>query len=559
MFEYQISPKDVPRTVNPDEPSIVTLMITVTNKTGYDVEVRRLAFTVEAGAGPASLTEAVDLNKIRPQAGTGTRWDFHTSGDGRFLAYPDYPVTGLLAGESIAFILSNVIINRALGHTEIKVTETTSAPAETAIRVAKTDPGLAITEFLARPVQVVPNGESVLTWTTTGASRCTLTSEHGGTIEVDRNGSQPEHPAVTTRYTLSAEGDGRTIQQDIWVTVAGVRIADFDATPAEVVKGDPVTFRWLVTGVESAKLDPGGIALDPPYKGSHALPVEVSASYTLIARGYGRTDTRSLPITVMPAAISSFTASPRIVPPGTQVVLSWAAQWASGFRVDPPGQSLERTVSQLAVVPGQSTTYRLTALGYSEPDRTVTVAVGATIAVFGLTADASRPNEMVLVWQVECGSAELEVWTGSGPPPGKPSPVPAAADKVIALTRGQLTNIRLAGVGSGGPAVAALTVSGTLAAGGTVLESLAMTSPSGISTARSDVSVSWRSAQGTLTGSIRDAHSSKDLRGATGQVDLGLGTRAGLSPLWNGDIYLRPASGESGDSADDIGLHWEVS
>lgn len=586
MFDYQISPNKVPRTVDPAEPSRVTLMITVTNKTGYDVEVRRLEFTIEAGDGPANLTEAVNLGQIRAQAGAGTKWEFHTSGDGRFLAYPDWPVTGLLAGESISFILSDVIVNRAIGHAVIKVTQTTTSPAETKIEVVKEEPGLAITEFLARPVQVVPDGESMLAWTTTGASKCTLTTEHGGTVEVDRQGSRPEHPVETTRYTLSAEGSGRTIQQTVTVTVATVRIVSFSAAPTGLVKGDQATFRWLVTGATSCSLDPGGIALDPPDEGSHALPVEVSGPYTLTARGYGRTDTRSVQVFVMPAAISSFSAAPRIVPPGSQVTLSWAAQWASGFQVDPPGQSLDRTVNQLTVVPGQSAAYRLTALGQSPPTRAVTVAVGAVIAAFGLTAHAGKPAEMVLVWQVECGSAELQVWTGDGPPPGKPEPVPPAADKVVLLTRGQLTNIRLTAAGGGATAVATLYVAGTVAAGGTVLESLTMTSPSGITTERSDVSVSWRAAQGALNGRIRDEHSSKDLRGPAGQADLGLGSRAGQRPLWSGDLYLRPAAagiGAAADhgasdhgaadrgaeplaawaarvlAADDVGLRWEVS
>jgi hypothetical protein len=576
MFDYQISPNKVPRTLDPAEPSNVTLMITVTNKTGYDIEVRRLEFIIEPGDGPTNLTNAANLSRIRPEAGAGTKWDFFTSGDGRFLAYPDWPSTGLLAGESIAFILSDVIVNSAIGHAVIKVTETTTSPAETEIKVVKEDPGLAITEFLARPVQVVPNGESVLAWATTGASRCTLTSEHGGTVEVDRQGSRPECPVVTTRYTLSAEGGGRTIQQDVTVTVASVRIVSFSAAPTQLVKGDQATFRWLVTGVKSCSLDPGGIALTPPDEGSYALPVDVSGPYTLTAYGYERTDTRSVQVFVMPAAISCFTATPRIVPPGAPVMLSWTAQWASGFEVEPPGQSLARTINELTVVPGQSATYRLTALGQSPPTRSVTVAVGAVIAAFGLTAHVGKPEEMVLVWQVECGSAELEVWTGDGPPPGKPAPVPPAADKVVPLTRGQLTNVRLTARGGGVTAVAMLHVAGTVTAGGTVLESLAMTSPSGITTARSDVSVSWRAAQGVLNGWIRDEHSSKDLRGPAGQADLGLGSRAGLRPLWSGDLYLRPAAAgieaaahDAAEplaawaarvlAAEDVGLRWEVS
>lgn len=579
MFSYTITPDAVPRTVNPDEPSKVTLMITVTNKTGHDVEVRRLVFTIDAGDGPRNLTDAANLGRIRPQAGAGTRWDFHTSGDGRFLAYPDSPFAGLPAGDSISFILSEVIVNSAIGHAEIKVTESTDSPAETTIQVAKQEPGLAITEFLASPVQLTPGQKTVLTWVTTGASRRTLTIEHDGTFPVDAEGSREEEPVETTRYTLSAEGNGRTIQQQVTVTVATVHIVDFSARPKQLVKGDPTTFRWVVTGPESCSLDPGGIELEPPEVGSYSMPIDVSDRYTLTAQGYGRTDTRSVPVTVMPTAISSFTAEPRIVPPGTDVTLRWKAEWMSGFRVDPPGELLGREFTKTTDRPGQTTTYRLTALGLNPQVREVTVAVGAVIARLGLTANAAKPDEMVLAWKVECGSAVLEVWTGLGSAPGDPSPVPADGDQVIPLTRGQVTNVRLAALGSGGPAVATLKVAGTLAVGSTVLESLAMASPSGITSERSVIDVSWKSAQGVLTGLIEDKHSSKHLRDPVGETDLRLGSRVARWPLWTGDIYLRPVSadlagtGAAADhraeplaawaarmlAADHVGLRWDIS
>src|SRR6185437_10714031 len=109
--------------------------------------------------------------------------------------------------------------------------------------------------------------------------------------------------------------------------------------------------------------------------------------------------------------------------------LSWAAEWASGFRLDPPGQSLDRMVSRLVVAPGQSTTYRLTAQGLSQPFREITVAAGAVIAGFGLTARSGKPDDVVLAWRVECGVARLEVWHGDGPAPGQPKPVPAGGGR----------------------------------------------------------------------------------------------------------------------------------
>jgi hypothetical protein len=268
------------------------------------------------------------------------------------------------------------------------------------------------------------------------------------------------------------------------------------------------------------------------------------------------------------------------------VTLSWVAEWASGFRLDPPGQLIDRAVTRLSVAPGRTTTYQLTARGLNSPAREVTVAVGAVIASLGLTAQPGRPHEMVLAWGVECGAAALEVWAGDGPAPGRAAPVPPAGDQAIPLPEGQLTSIRLSASGGGVTAAATLHVAGPVAQGGAVLESLALASLSGITSERSRTAVSWQS-QGLLSGQIRDAHSVRELRGATGQAELGLGYRVTRQPLWTGDIYLRaghpdrprgarhegqPPAHAAGDraeplgawaarvlAANEVGLRWEVS
>jgi len=544
MLRYTITPNHVPRTVSPAEPSEVTLMITVANNTAKDIDVRRLSFTIRAGDGVADLTSTDDLPKVRLEAGAGTAWEIFSSGAGQFTAIPNSPVTGVPAGDAVAFILSSVIVNTALGHAVITVTEW--GGSETQLEVAKQEPGLSISEFLAQPVQIVPDGTSVLKWRTAGASKCTLNSE-----PVGLSGTKPVSPTETTVYTLSAEGGGRTIHQQLTVTVTTVRILSFSASPTRLVKGDETTFRWLVAGATSCILEPGDFVLQPTGGGSKALPIDVSDFHTLAAHGYGRSDHRSVPLTVVDAVISSFTAAPQIVPPGGEVTLRWAAAWTSGFRLDPPGQSLERTVSSLAVAPRQPTTYRLTAHGQNPPAREVTVAVGAAIACLGLTAHPGKPDEMVLAWLVECGTAALEVWTGDGPAPGKPGEVPPAGDQVIPLAPGKLTNIRLTGSGGGANPAVSLHVAGPVVQGRAVLSSLQLASPSGITTERSLAAVSWLTSGGTFSGRIRDQFSYKDLSGPAGQAELKLDTRVTAKSLWTGDIYLREASaGDVGDAGD---------
>src|SRR6185437_17023071 len=82
VLDYTITPNAVPRTVSPAEPSMVTLMITVTNKTGAAVPVQRLTFTIQAGDSPANLTDTDHLAPITAAVGSGTPWEIFPATDG---------------------------------------------------------------------------------------------------------------------------------------------------------------------------------------------------------------------------------------------------------------------------------------------------------------------------------------------------------------------------------------------------------------------------------------------------------------------------------------------
>jgi hypothetical protein len=554
VLDYMITPNAVPRTVSPAEPSVVTLMITVTNKTGTKVPVQRLTFTIQAGDGPANLTDTDHLAQITAAAGTGTPWEIFPATDGRFLAYPNPPHAGLAPGESIAFVLTRVTVNRAIGHAEIGVQESAAASlTEKTLTVAKEDPGLAITEFLAGPVQIIPGQTSMLSWRTTGASTCTMTTEHG-TKQVDRSGSLQVSPRLTTVYTLSAEASGRTIHQQVIVTVATVQVLSFSATPRYLGQGEETTFEWETAGAASCTLDPGGIALEPPAAGKLALPVEVSSPYTLTASGYGREYPSTRLVTVMPVELTRFDATPQMAPTGGEVTLSWDAKWASGFYLDPPGQALDRRTSSLTVRPTRTTIYKLTARGLEERTAEVTVSAGAAITAIGLTASLDNPRVMVLAWEVVHGTAELTVRPPIGPPV-PPRPVSLVGNEVISLP----AEVTLTATGGGVTTSVKLLPWHTLVDYILVLKSLQLAGPAGLAAEGSTVTTSWQ-AQGHLSGQVRDEHSSRSLANAAGQAELRLGRPVAGRPLWQGDIHIGLLQSPAPERSETlVSLRWIVS
>jgi hypothetical protein len=563
VLDYMITPNAVPRTVSPAEPSVVTLMITVTNKTGAEVPVQRLTFTIQAGDGPANLTDADHLADIKPAAGSGTQWDFFRGGDGdgRFFAYPNPPHTGLAAGQSVAFVLSQVTVNQAIGHAEIGVRESDAASlGETVLTIAKQEPGLAITELLASPVQITPGQTSALVWRTTGASTCTMTTERG-TQPVDRRGSMHVSPQETTVYTLSAEGDGRTKIQQVIVTVATVKIHSFSANPRNLAQGDETTFAWETTGAASCTLDPGGIALEPPAAGKLTLPVEESAFYTLTATGFGREMPLSRSVTVMPVELTRFGAAPQMAPAGGEVTLSWDAKWASGFYLDPPGQALDRRTSSLTVRPARTTTYKLAARGLQGRSAEVTVSAGPAIAAIGLTTSPDDPRVMVVAWEVVHAGTDVTVQL-DGMSPSPPQQVSASGNRILPVPCTFLLT-----VGRGGDTTTAtLVVPGPLVvyipqvAGPLMLKSLQLTGPAGIGAEGSTVTTSWQ-AQGLVRGQIRDEHSSRELKNPSGQAELRLGQRVAGRPLWQGDIFASlpvPVPPPHEQAHPEVGMRWTI-
>jgi hypothetical protein len=175
-------------------------------------------------------------------------------------------------------------------------------------------------------------------------------------------------------YTLVASNSHGSVSATIPIHL--LDIAQFAASPAEVVAGQPVTLSWKISGALSAALE--GAAVDP-LQGSVRVNPSTDTAYKLTAHSSGATATATALVRIgTPPVITSFAAKPNPVPRGTSTVLSWQATGAQRFSLSggdgagPAGGLHGRRVRPLA-----DTTYTLTAsnaFGSTTQDLVVTLA-----------------------------------------------------------------------------------------------------------------------------------------------------------------------------------------
>jgi len=137
VFDYIVSPNTVYITLDPHNPSIAKLGISVINNTGSDMECDWTSFVVIPGEGSGALT--ADPGAISPSSSRPDEWSITpiNGAPGQFRAEPVFPTTGLKAGQSISFRLDNIIVNGELGGTRLEVIELVGEPREGAHPISK--------------------------------------------------------------------------------------------------------------------------------------------------------------------------------------------------------------------------------------------------------------------------------------------------------------------------------------------------------------------------------------------------------------------------------------
>lgn len=528
LFAYDATPANVPYTSDSHDVQQVTLMITVNNPTAAHVDCSQLVFSLPVGSGNGDLT--TNPSAIACSPCLGVPWTISSDDEGSFTAMPQPPATGLDVGDSIAFLLSGVQVNELPGLTMVTVYEATDTVRSALVPVAKVPPGLAITSFTAAPVQVRAGDVSTLSWTTTGASSCTL-SWSGQTVPVELDGEHPVRPQSTTTYTLTAVGDSSPITEQITVYVPQVTILSFGAVPSQVAQDGPSTLSWLVNNADTCQLNPGSFSVDPN-SGSQVVNPHLSGSYTLTANGFGRTVSMPAPIEVMKVQVPMFTATPSQVPPGAilAATLGWTTSWATACSISPDVGSVPLSGIQ-SVTPGQTTTYSLAAVGLDPPDARVTVTVCPAVALIELRA-APTTGQLTLLWQVIGGAVTIAM--GSSPAQSYPS------SGATFLSRPWPSTATITVTGAGMTSTIVLALPGQL--GQVTVSSLRCTCGYGINAPGATASLAWDTDGGTVGGSVVAA-TTQGISGSTGALTVPLG--AGQSGrLWSLDFGFGTEPGQ---------------
>jgi N-acetylneuraminic acid mutarotase len=241
----------------------------------------------------------------------------------------------------------------------------------------------AIQSFSASPSSIVAGADSVLSWSVTGATGLSI-DQGVGTVT---GTSASVAPAATTTYTLtatSATGSATaTAAVAVTPTLAAPGIRSFGATPSTMAAGGSATLSWDVVGATSLSIAPG---VGTVTGSSAVVSPAATTTYTLTANNATGSATATATVTVQAVptvpVISSFTATPGNIKPGTASTLAWSVTGATSLSIDQAIGAV--TGSSTPVTPAATTTYTLTATngaGSNTGTATVTVSSVASLAL----------------------------------------------------------------------------------------------------------------------------------------------------------------------------------
>ena len=251
-----------------------------------------------------------------------------------------------------------------------------NATATVAVEIPQTQ----ILACYATPTNITQGEAATINYTTTNATRVTVTPDVGN---VPVNGSFVVTPTQSTTYTLTAYGSTtQTASCSVGVTVNPPnqntnppRIIRFTAAPTQIIAGQKSTLSYQVEGADTITINPGVGSVQAT--GTSDVTPGTTTTYTLIATNKAGSSTAQATITVIqPAQITSFTANPPTSPaPGANVVLTCLATNATSVTI--AGAGPLSAIGTTVVNPTVDTTYTCTATGNGTSD-TKTLLVKVT-------------------------------------------------------------------------------------------------------------------------------------------------------------------------------------
>ncbi|HEV3332457.1 MAG TPA: OmpA family protein [Bryobacteraceae bacterium] len=282
------------------------------------------------------------------------------------------PTFTAAAGQQYSFRLT--VTNPAGLKSTASTTVTTASPTTT-----PTPSPAQILRFDANPTNIQPGGQSTLSWTTSGATKVSIS----GVGAVTPNGSTTVSPQATTTYTITATAaDGTSVTAPVTVTVTTgtiPQVVTFVATPQNISAGQSTKLCWQVTNATSISITPG---VGSNLNGNDCATVSPTqtTTYTLTATNATGQIQAQATVNVGQVQVLSFNASPvTSTAAGAPVTLSWTTANATSVVLigsEIPPQTLPVNGS-IVVNPITNSVYTLTA--YGPGGQTVSVSISVFV------------------------------------------------------------------------------------------------------------------------------------------------------------------------------------
>jgi len=206
-----------------------------------------------------------------------------------------------------------------------------------------------------------------LSWTSTGATSCTASSNPPGGWEGLRAPENEEivQPEETTTFILTCEGpgNGRSAPDSVVVTVVPPPEVAFAVEPATVAVGVPATLTWTATGADRCEASTGWSG-QRPTEGEEQVQPSDDQTYTLTCFGPGGGQTVEFAeLSVVPQPTVTLDPDPLVIAEGDASKLRWRTENADECTASGGWTGDKGTGGNEDVTPSETTTYVISCTG----------------------------------------------------------------------------------------------------------------------------------------------------------------------------------------------------
>jgi len=277
-------------------------------------------------------------------------------------------------------------------------------------------PNVRVNSFTANPAEIDQGDSSVLAWETENATSASIE----GIGSVQTNGTLTVSPTATTTYRLTAMGEDNQSDTKL-VTVVVIepglpRIANFVATPQEILPGEFSSLSWETEGADTISIS--GLGDVDAVGTSDVSPTETTTYVLTATNSVGSVTAQAIVTVGAQVRIVNFTSNKTAVKnPGEPALLTWQTENAERVVITPDVGDVVVNGS-VEVHPVGLTTYTLIAYGKNTETSAVLI-LDVENANQSPNAVAEAPRAILVPAGTTRGTGTLD-GTKSSDPDGDP-------------------------------------------------------------------------------------------------------------------------------------------